>query len=131
MIRECFKTKTGIVFEADKLRAIGLDPDTLYPTVKPRPPPLSVGEMKVRKCRPKAAPEPVVMVTAPDAEQAALEEREELIDALCPRYDQLSLSRPWWTLEVLPMQQRYQRPDNSWTKRYELVSVFFLFSRCG
>lgn len=40
MIRECFRTNSGIQFEADKLRAIaGIDPASLYPIVLPRPPP--------------------------------------------------------------------------------------------
>lgn len=43
MIRECFRTNSGIQFEADKLRAIaGIDPASLYPIVLPRPPPLEI-----------------------------------------------------------------------------------------
>lgn len=39
MIRECFKTKTGIIFDRDMLKdLIGIDADTLYPEVLPRPP---------------------------------------------------------------------------------------------
>ena len=39
MIRECFRTKTGIIFDKDMLRKnIGLDADTLYPHVRTRPP---------------------------------------------------------------------------------------------
>ncbi|EJD05526.1 uncharacterized protein FOMMEDRAFT_103603 [Fomitiporia mediterranea MF3/22] len=33
MIRECFLARTGIQFEADRLRDLGLDPVTLYPRV--------------------------------------------------------------------------------------------------
>lgn len=33
MIRECFLARTGIQFEADKLRDLGMDPHTLYPRV--------------------------------------------------------------------------------------------------
>lgn len=33
MIRECFDTKTGILFKAVKLRTAGLEPATLYPKV--------------------------------------------------------------------------------------------------
>ncbi|KAJ7887037.1 hypothetical protein B0H14DRAFT_3127703, partial [Mycena olivaceomarginata] len=33
MIRECFDTKTGILFKAVKLRTAGLEPATLYPEV--------------------------------------------------------------------------------------------------
>ncbi|KAL5495495.1 hypothetical protein ACEPAI_958 [Sanghuangporus weigelae] len=39
MIRECFRTKTGIIFDKDMLKKdIGLDTDTIYPYVHPRPP---------------------------------------------------------------------------------------------
>lgn len=39
MIRECFKTNTGIIFDRDILRdLIGIDANTLYPVVQPRPP---------------------------------------------------------------------------------------------
>ncbi|KAJ7598621.1 hypothetical protein C8J56DRAFT_1039510 [Mycena floridula] len=41
MIRECFKTDTGIMFDTGKLQELGMDPSTLYPFVTPRPPPLS------------------------------------------------------------------------------------------
>ncbi len=37
MIRECFKADSGIMFEAEGLREIGIDPLTLYPVVQPRP----------------------------------------------------------------------------------------------
>ena len=38
MIRECFATHTGIIFDADILRnEIGIDAATLYPVVVPRP----------------------------------------------------------------------------------------------
>ncbi|KAJ6479746.1 hypothetical protein C8R45DRAFT_1216250 [Mycena sanguinolenta] len=36
MIRECFVTKTGILFKAVKLRTAGLEPATLYPEVTER-----------------------------------------------------------------------------------------------
>ena len=39
MIRQCFLVKTGIQFEAEKLRDIGLEPETLYPRVIQRPHP--------------------------------------------------------------------------------------------
>ncbi|THU90421.1 hypothetical protein K435DRAFT_841466 [Dendrothele bispora CBS 962.96] len=42
MVRECFKTKTGIMFDSNRLRKIGLDPSSLYPMVLPRPAPIAV-----------------------------------------------------------------------------------------
>ena len=38
MIRECFETNTGIIFDGNALKKLGLDPETLYPVVKHRPP---------------------------------------------------------------------------------------------
>ncbi|KAF5358616.1 hypothetical protein D9758_007671 [Tetrapyrgos nigripes] len=48
MVRECFKTRTGIMFDSSRLRLIGLDAATLYPVVTPRPDPLPAGNMKIR-----------------------------------------------------------------------------------
>ncbi|PPQ75323.1 hypothetical protein CVT24_007036 [Panaeolus cyanescens] len=42
MVRECFKTNTGIMFNSEALLGIGMDPSTLYPFVVPRPPPIPV-----------------------------------------------------------------------------------------
>lgn len=39
MIRQCFETNTGIIFDKDMLKSmVGIDADMLYPEVKPRPP---------------------------------------------------------------------------------------------
>ncbi|KAF8182360.1 hypothetical protein BJ912DRAFT_928707, partial [Pholiota molesta] len=57
IVRECFKTKTGILFNSAALRDIGLDPCTLYPTVTPRPPPLSAASHAIRI--PPARPIPI------------------------------------------------------------------------
>lgn len=45
MIRECFAADSGIQFQAKRLHEIGLDPHSLYPYVKPRPPPLPVSSI--------------------------------------------------------------------------------------
>lgn len=36
MVHQCFSTNTGLLFDEEELRKIGLDPTTLYPEVKPR-----------------------------------------------------------------------------------------------
>lgn len=128
MVRECFKAKTGIMFESEALREIGLDPTTLYPFVTPRPPPLSItSEHKIRK--PPADPIPVRLHATLTKKRPAevhaqhvvapvpflgSEEEEELHDALSPAYDQLKLKKGWWILEILPLHLRYQRGDNQW-----------------
>jgi hypothetical protein len=123
MIRECFKTNTGIMFNSNALRSIGLDPTTLYPFVTPRPPALSVGSLTVEKLK---APSRLDWFTSrskkysrstTDKEDLRTEEEEELYDALSPIYDQLCLKRSWWLLEVIPLQFRYQRGDCSWASR--------------
>jgi hypothetical protein len=37
MVRECFKTKNGMMFDPAQIAAIGIAPDSLYPVVKSRP----------------------------------------------------------------------------------------------
>ncbi|EKM79596.1 hypothetical protein AGABI1DRAFT_59288 [Agaricus bisporus var. burnettii JB137-S8] len=132
MIRECFKTNTGIMFESEGLQEIGLDPATLYPFALPRPPPLKLkSEHKIQK--PPADPIPVrphatLYKKRPAEIQAhhtfypspflGSEEAEELQDALSPAYDQLKLRKGWWILEILPIQLRYQRGNNEWVTRF-------------
>lgn len=52
------------------------------------------------------------------------EEEEDLADALCPIYDQLEVAKGWWTLELVPMMQRYQKPNNEWVDALMYVSSF-------
>jgi hypothetical protein len=123
MIRECFKTKSGIMFDCEKLFDIGLDPTHLYPNVLPRPPPLPVGDNKIRRI-PKRTPS----VSAEEAEEFdvnGMEEQEELKDALSPLYDQLALAKGWWVLEVLPMKRRYQKVDDTWAHTYKCARISF------
>ncbi|KAG8705788.1 hypothetical protein FRC09_002758 [Ceratobasidium sp. 395] len=40
MVRQCFKCDTGIMFHTNMLEDIGLSPETLWPKVLPRPPPI-------------------------------------------------------------------------------------------
>ncbi|KAJ7202267.1 hypothetical protein GGX14DRAFT_654041 [Mycena pura] len=117
MIRECFKTNSGIMFDCDGLRSIGLDPDSLYPFVKPRPPALPLGDRRIKPIPPKSlrkAPDDSKAAAAAAAKNPATEEELDREDALCPVYDQLRLAWFWWILEFLPLKQRYQRGDNEW-----------------
>ncbi|GAB1522206.1 hypothetical protein RhiTH_005318 [Rhizoctonia solani] len=41
MIRQCFKCNTGILFHSNLLEDVGLSPETLWPNVLPRPPPIT------------------------------------------------------------------------------------------
>ncbi|KAF8625955.1 hypothetical protein AX17_006680 [Amanita inopinata Kibby_2008] len=143
MIRECFKTNTGIMFKTEALRQIGLDPTTLYPFVAPRPPPLSSATQTIeRPATPSLARRVKALVedalagskggkkrgsfvsTSSERSRGSLtgsgvstfisEEDEELRDALSPKYDQLKLKRSWWVLEVMPLTLRYQKGNNEW-----------------
>jgi hypothetical protein len=113
MIRECFKAQTGIIFDADKLRGIGLDPSSLTPNVKPRPPPLPVNGRKILTIKEAESVQ--------SSKDVGMEEHEELRDALSPAYDQLSLNRGWWLLEYLPVRERYERPNGTWAHHYRFV----------
>ncbi|CAK5282832.1 unnamed protein product [Mycena citricolor] len=114
MVRECFKTNSGILFDADGLRSIGLDPDCLYPVVQPRPAPLPLDGAKIQ-----SIPRSVAHTHEPEqpARDGALsvksEEELDRADALAPIYDQLSLKWFWWLLELLPLRQHYQRDNDT------------------
>lgn len=124
MVRECFKTHSGILFHIDGLKKIGLDPAALYPVVLPRPPALSLDhsspETSLVQTVPKVAPPPVY-----DDEEEALisgeRESEELLDlkdSLAPIYDQLSLAWFWWLLEFIPFKNRFQdSKTNKWVTK--------------
>ena len=130
MIRECFKANTGIMFKSDRLRIIGLDPASLYPVVRSRPPPLSADKHRLRSRktdqrnfkRPADGPSSSAG-TSPGSStnghaamptQAMTEEEHELHDTLSPAYDQLALAPIWWILEYLPLPKRYKRSDGTW-----------------
>lgn len=113
MIRECFKTNTGIMFDSEKLRDIGLDPATLWPKALPRPPHLPVPkDARIANIPPSISPTKAAIEI--ESKPQLTEEEHELNDALTPVYDQLSLRWFWWVLEFWPIKQRYQKGDNSW-----------------
>ncbi|KAJ6487135.1 hypothetical protein C8R47DRAFT_516070 [Mycena vitilis] len=136
MIRETFKADTGIIFDAYRLRELGLDPATLYPFVLPRPPPLPVSEDDKIQCVPRRegwlsrfasrkkckrfplSPELASPIGPPERPPRGMEEEEDLKDALSPMYDQLKLKPFWWLLEILPMSFRYQRRDDGWITEF-------------
>jgi hypothetical protein len=128
MIRECFKAKTGIMFNSKGLRELGFDPSTLYPYVTPRPPPTPIGNATINE-RPhkpswthrrlaslkRLSSNSVPNITAAPANDkipVGTEEEEDLNDALSPIYDQLKLQRAWWILEILPLKLKYRLGDN-------------------
>ncbi|KAF8349608.1 hypothetical protein F5887DRAFT_878546 [Amanita rubescens] len=132
MVRECFKTNSGIIFRTDSLREIGIDPSTIYPSVLPRPPALFdraktqfveqppstsllswIGSFLFRSSQ--ATGNSVQADSQKISQQPFInEEDEELRDALSPKYDQLDISWIWWILEILPISIRHQKENNQW-----------------
>ncbi|KAK0243677.1 hypothetical protein EDD85DRAFT_945002 [Armillaria nabsnona] len=139
MIRECFKAETGIMFDSERLRDIGLDPATLYPFVMPRPPALSMESAMIPTGRKKTPllkrilsklrqhPLPVSDESQTFAQEVSIEgspigteEEEELRDALSLMYDQLKLSKSWWILELVPLEFRQQVENGKWVSWFGL-----------
>ncbi|KIY71582.1 hypothetical protein CYLTODRAFT_487175 [Cylindrobasidium torrendii FP15055 ss-10] len=139
MVRECFLARTGIMFDTERLRDIGLEPTTLSPFVTPRPPPLSTKGKSIISPEPefkksftqKVADGVKGMFTRPDMSASMAssvmsasvdpfisEEEEELRDALQPKYDQLKHAKFWYLLEVIPMEFRRQIGDGSTESRF-------------
>ena len=125
MIRECFKTKSGIIFQTESLRQIGMDPSMIYPVVLPRPPALFDDvKTQVIETPPSTSffSTIVRLFKSSQAKRKAMEknptfineEDEELRDALSPKFDQLKLAWFWWILEVLPVSMRYQKANDQW-----------------
>ncbi|KAI1797994.1 hypothetical protein LXA43DRAFT_1176453 [Ganoderma leucocontextum] len=102
MVRECFWANTGIQFDAEQLRDIGLDPASLYPIVVERPSPLQ--------------PRCYHFNTAARRVPTASEEEHDVRDALSPMHDQLAVFAPlWWLMEFNPMRRRIPiGPPSEW-----------------
>ncbi|KAJ7483420.1 hypothetical protein FB451DRAFT_1393527 [Mycena latifolia] len=124
MIRECFKAGTGMIFDTQRLKTLGLDPTTLYPAVVGRAPAPNVKNARIEP-PPRASwlrkvfsrdrpPTPSPELEDPEA---SVEDQEDLQDALSPMYDQLKLKPLWWILEILPMSFRSQELDDRWVTK--------------
>jgi hypothetical protein len=118
MIRQCFLVNTGIQFNYDSFKDIGLDPNTLFPLVTLRPKPLMpVAEIKVSAhfVEPTSAIADEAQPSSIAASTFKSEEDEELADVLSPIHDQLKSGRGWWIHEILPLRHRAQnRKSFSW-----------------
>jgi hypothetical protein len=126
MIRQCFILRTGILFHKNMFKDIGMDPDTVYPHVIPRPPAVPY----TTECLAHKYDEPFNFAknykeTVKFKEPFINEEEEDLLDSLAPIYDQLKMARGWWVLEVLPNKTHYQKEDDSWTHARGYVDSHF------
>ena len=134
MVRECFKTNSGVIFKTDSLREIGIDPNTIYPSVLPRPPALfDLAKTQFVEQPPSTSLLSWIgsfffgrsQATSQADRQKKIpfinEEDEELRDALSPKYDQLDISWFWWILEILPISVRRQKENNQWVSEVGYV----------
>lgn len=130
MVRECFKSNSGIIFYTEKLAAIGLDPRGIYPEVKPRPPAIQPATGQTVKHGPPR-PEPkkrgllsCISDPSSDAQSPEIvdyskhsEEELDLIDSLAAVYDQLEVKRrQWWLLETYPLKV-WSAADNKYVRK--------------
>ncbi|KAG2353991.1 hypothetical protein BDR07DRAFT_1342129 [Suillus spraguei] len=123
MIREIFKLDVGILFHRHMFTKIGMDPETLKPSVvkQPRPPPIYQSPKasspdiprKVHVPPPEVVLDDPTLIVYSDGGKFVNEELEDLADATCPMYDQLHLAPAWWILEVLPQKLQYQDDKNN------------------
>jgi hypothetical protein len=114
MLRQCFILRTGILFHKNMFKEMGMDPDTLYPHVIHRPPPLPYTPGCLAHYEVPINFAKNYKDTIKHKEPFNNEEEEDLLDALAPIFDQLKLAKGWWALEMLPYKQEYQQPDNTW-----------------
>lgn len=114
MIRECFRTQTGIRFHSSLLPNVGLNPDSLYPEVRERPAAI-YAPLAATAGAPNHRRGATDGTLVNDVHTQTLsEEQEDLFDALSGKYDQLSIKKSWWLLELLPLTQRFQKDDDDW-----------------
>lgn len=117
MVRECFKLKTGILFDRRMFEVIGMDPNNLWPVVKQRPPP-------VHQFSGNPPPKIRTFMTTPgkngllvEDDSFVSEEEEDLADAKAKINDMLDIAKSWWILELVPQKIRYQKDDDTWATR--------------
>lgn len=145
MIRQLFQLEIGILFHRNMFPKIGMDPATLYPVSeakRPRPPPLyqaphapSPPGTPKSMIKAQVLPPPEVVTDDPtmivysDGGKFVNEELEDLADATSPMYDQLSLARVWWILEVIPQMLHYQddKSDNLVDEYTCVISCFVYY----
>lgn len=94
-----------------------MDPNTLYPVVQKRPPPITSVAASPR-IEHKALHSQSTYRTMVDIMGDFIsEEEEDLADALSPMNDMMKISKTWWFLEWIPQNLRYQNDDDSWAQK--------------
>ncbi|KAF7290730.1 DUF2235 domain-containing protein [Mycena indigotica] len=98
MIRECFEADSGLAFPNGQAPPAGR---------------CACHRMHVWLDT-RTAAQPMHKAILEDPILGKPEEEHDLVDALAPVYDQLSLHWFWWILEIIPWRQRYQRNRGTW-----------------
>lgn len=104
-------------------KVIGMDPNSVYPVVRPRPPPvtaLSTPHRAEVRYLPVDGENQVFV----DTSDFVSEEEEDLADALSPINDMLRNARTWWLLEYIPQKIKYQGDDDIWVNEVMYVIYF-------
>jgi len=119
MVREIFRTNTGIIFRSIALARNGIDPNSLYPVVLSRPQAISDPSDRIQaipkvKASSKHAFEVSFQRESYEALLAESEEELDRKDALAPIYDNLSNTKAWWLLELLPVRHERQDAGDEW-----------------
>lgn len=117
MVRECFKIGTGILFDRKMFKYIGMDPESVWPEVKTRPPP-------VHEFSGTPPPSTRPFLTLPGDNGAPVEdnsfvseEEEDLADAKSDINDMLEIAKSWWIMELVPQKIKFQKDDDTWTSK--------------
>jgi hypothetical protein len=115
MLHQCFILHTGIPFHKNMFKQMGMDPDTRYPHVLPRPPPVPYmpGCLTHKYDVPRNFAKNYKKTTKVK-DPFINEEEGDLLDSLAPMYDHLKMAREWWILEMLPYKHQKQNADNTW-----------------
>ena len=131
------------MFNSKSLANIGLDLSTLHPKVTSPSSALTVGPTNLIR-DPPATPIPIniLALSMKQEKQPDLlknlgcevvlgtEVEEELNDALSPKYDQLSIVKLWWIVEVLPFIHSRQHKQGNWVRYFKYVFSFFFWIVC-
>jgi hypothetical protein len=108
MVRECFKTKTGIIFDANMLRhEIGLDINSVLeePTLPSLHPPSVLPSEEPRSESVESLTSryrPLGWIKGQKKPHYKGKYQEELGDAMAPIVDQLKLHWYWMPIEYIP-----------------------------
>lgn len=118
MLRQCFELNLGIMFHKNAFEHVGLNPDHLYPVVKPRPEPLYYEPgCLAHQFNPPINSAKDYRKTIHAELPFESEELEDMMDSLAPIYDQLKMAKFWWFIEMFPTTIHHQLQDNTWSKK--------------